>query len=424
MTRLNPLRHITNSNPLVSNTRWMFIAEGLARASRLVTIIALASLLSSSDYGVAMLAIVCYELLRVITRLGSGAIIIQCTDTELASTASNAYLLNWIICLLLAVFQYFISPVIANFYQKPLLEPLLQLMAVSYLIYPIVTVRACLLQRNNKMKYFALFSALSVMTDNLSTALLVWLGFGVYAVAIAKIAAALVWLILFSFVKPPHFKPTYRIAEMRRLIIFSCKVLASDLLKTSRNQVDVLLAGKLLSPELFGLYSFSKSAGVGLGQALSNAYLSCIYPRMAALHREQCLASGLHQIFTIAFIISLIFVTQSILAPVYIPFLFHNDWQNPSTLVMILCLCAIPCLIIDICALILRIQHLVNQEISLQAVTVISLIVILLTYSPNTPLSFALCTVAVNFSWLLILPLYFISKKQHILTWRLSSCQQ
>lgn len=394
-------------NLLIGNTSWMLLAEGLARGSRLITIIALASYLSASDYGIAILALVCYELLRVGTRLGAGAAIIQCTDVQLSSTAGNAHLLNWSICLTIAVLQYFCAPVLADFYQKPLLEPLLQIMAFSYVIYPIVMVRACLVQRSNNMKYFALCSAFAVMTDNLSTALLVYSGFGVYAVAWAKIIAALVWLGMFLAVKVPTIKPSYCGKTMVRLLVFSSKVLASDFLKTGRSQIDVLLAGKLLSPELFGLYSFAKSAGVGLGQSLSNAYLSCIYPRMASLQRDQKLASEFRQMFLIALGISSIFIVQSLMAPIYIPLLFHNDWPNPSILVTVLCLSAIPCLLIDICALKLRVQYQANKEIALQAASVISLLLSLAIFSPTTPLSFAACTVAVSFSWLLFLPIIF-----------------
>jgi O-antigen/teichoic acid export membrane protein len=393
------------ASPLLGNTSWMLFAEGAARGSRLITIIALASYLSASDYGIAMLALVCYELLRVVTRLGAGAAIIQCTDEQLSSTAGNAHLLNWSIGLTIAVLQYFCAPVLADFYQKPLLEPLLQIMAFSYVIYPIVMVRACLVQRSNNMKYFALCSALAVMTDNLSTALLVYSGFGVYAVAWAKIIAALVWLGMFLAAKVPTIKPSYCGKTMVRLLVFSIKVLVSDFLKTGRSQIDVLLAGKLLSPELFGLYSFAKSAGVGLGQSLSNAYLCCIYPRMASLQRNQKLASEFRQMFLIALGISSIFIAQSLMAPIYIPLLFHNDWPNPSILVAVLCLSAIPCLLVDICALKLRVQYQANKEIALQATSMLSLVLILVIFSPTTPLSFAACTVAVSFSWLLLLPI-------------------
>jgi PST family polysaccharide transporter len=400
-------KRFTQANALIGNTSWMLLAEGAARASRLITIIALASYLSASDYGTAMLALVCYELLRVLTRLGAGAAIIQCTQEQLGSTTGNARLLNWSICLAIALFQYFFAPVLADFYQQPLLEPLLQIMAFSYVIYPIVMVRACLVQRSNNMKYFALCSALAVMTDNLSTALLVYLGFGVYAVAWAKIIAALVWLGMFLTAKVPSIKSSFCTKTILGLLVFSSKVLASDFLKTGRSQIDVLLAGKLLAPELFGLYSFAKSAGVGLGQSLSNAYLSCIYPRMASLHREQKLSSEFRPIFLLALAISSIFIIQSLMAPIYIPLLFNNDWPNPSILVTVLCLSAIPCLFVDISALKLRIQYQTNKEIALQAASVVSLLLSLIVFAPTTPLGFAICTVAVSFSWLLFLPVIF-----------------
>lgn len=417
------LHRLQHSDNLLRNTRWMLVSEGLARASRLITVIVLAACLSSTDYGIVMLAIVFHELLRVLTRTGSGAKIIQCSDGELSAYAGNAITLNWLISLSLGALQYTLAPAIASFYDSPSIEPLLQLMALTYVIYPLVTVRVYLLQRSNNMKYYGLCSALAVMTDNFSTALLAALDFGVYCVAIAKILAALVWVGAFFLPKISCVKASFSIAIMKQLLSFSCKVLSSELLKTLRTQLDVLLAAKLLAPEAFGLYSFAKSAGVGLGQSLSNAYLACIYPRLAQQHREQALHGRLPQVFMIALAISGIFVLQSLLAPVYIPLIFGSDRIEAASLVMLLCLTAIPALMVDISALILRVKNKMMQEVKLQALAVLSLFIVLMITTPNSPQMFALVLVFSSAGWILLLPFFLLAPTNPLLFWRTKRCQ-
>lgn len=394
---------------LIKNTQWLLLSEGTARVSRLVTIIALANYLNIVNYGTAMLAITCYELIRVSTRLGSGALIIQCEDSKLLSYCSNALTLNWLIYCFLATLQFCIAPYIATFYSQSELTVILRIMAISYLIYPIVTIKVYLIQRNNQMKFFSLCSAAAITADNLSTALLAVMGFGIYSVAIAKIIAAIVWVLFFITADTPKIKPAFSFSVIKTLLSFSTKVLSSELLKTSRTQLDVLLAGKLLSPDLFGLYSFAKSAGVGLGQSLSNAYLTCIYPRLSELQRQNTIASGLPIILGLSLIICIAFVAQSLLAPYYIPLLFSQNWINASQLVSLLCLSAIPSLFIDIFALILRVKKEINKEVYLQLTLISMLFFSLSIVKPTTAIALAETTVLVSFSWLLVIPLFYIN---------------
>ncbi|MCX5691088.1 MAG: polysaccharide transporter, partial [Planctomycetota bacterium] len=60
------------SSHLLKNIGWMLASEGVSRASRLITIIALAAFLTISEYGIAMLALACHELFRVFMRAGAG----------------------------------------------------------------------------------------------------------------------------------------------------------------------------------------------------------------------------------------------------------------------------------------------------------------------------------------------------------------
>ena len=119
----------------------MLLSEGVSRATRLITIVAMAAFLSGSEYGVAMLALACHELFRVFMRAGAGPKIIQCADADLPSLVGSGGVLQWLILLCLAAVQIVSAHWLAHFYNTPELVDLLQWMALSYLFYPLVSMR-------------------------------------------------------------------------------------------------------------------------------------------------------------------------------------------------------------------------------------------------------------------------------------------
>jgi len=385
---------------LVKGASWMMLSEFMARLSRIVTLLVFAALFTPVDYGTAMLALVCHELIRVFSRLGIGAKVIQCSDQELDDYAGNAKTLQWIVCIGLTLLQLSISGLIAAFYDNSHLVMMLDVMAFSHLIYPLVTVRVFLLQRLGNMRYFGIASGISIAVDNLSAALMLILGLGLMSVAYAKILAAAVWVIMFSFAKTQPIRARFCQIFMPKLVSFSGRVLLSELLKVGRLHIDVLLAGRILSPELFGLYSFAKSSGVGLSQSISSGFITSLYPYISEAKRNSRLVDELPHVMKVVAMISGIFLLQALLAPVYINLLFAEQWQVAIPMVSILCLSAIALLILDVANMLLRVSNHVNWEIyqSLLCMLIMTLMIVLI--QPVSALVLASLVTFVSFLWL------------------------
>ncbi|QIZ76353.1 oligosaccharide flippase family protein [Ferrimonas lipolytica] len=398
---------------LFSNLSWMLLAEVAARLSRLVTVVCLGAYLTPVQYGTAMLAIVCNDLLRVFTRIGTGAKVIQCTSQQLPAFAGNAVTLQWAVCISLTVVQLFTAEMAANYYQNPQLVLPLQLMALCNLLYPLVTIRVFLLQRDNNMRYFAMATAITIIIENLGTALLVICGLGVMAVAYAKVAAALAWVVLFAWARVAHYPATFNRNCMRQLLGYSSKILTSELTKTLRLQIDTLFAAKILSPDLFGLYSFAKSAGVGLSQSLSNSYLSSLYPYLTQQQRHNALPASINKAYLIAAAISVIFMVQALLAPLYIELLFGQRWHDAASLMAILCLSAIPILFIDVTATIMRAKDQVSTEVMLSLYSLLVLATALMMLNTDIAQTLAM-TVAISNMAVLITVMIFRGIKRGI----------
>lgn len=391
--------------PLLQNLTWMMVSEVLSRASRIVTLFVLATYFSNSDYGLAMLALVIHEVMRVFTRLGTGAKIIQCKNSELQDILQNAATLQWAVVIVVSALQIALAESIAQYYEQEQLGQLLKLMALAHLFYPLVTVRIFEQQRQNKLRFYGIASGCCIAFENLLIALLVFCDVSIFAVAWAKVAASIFWVI--CFYRLPSQLNTYRWQwpVQKNLATFSLKTLVSELNRTLRFQADSLFAGKLLSPEEFGIYSFAKSAGLGIAQSISTAYMATLYPHLCGIYRNnehQNTQPG-KQVWRITFFIAVMFIAQAFMAQFYISMLFSERWVEATNLVSLLCIVAIPTLLIDHYGLTFRAQNNPMFEMKLVMTCTIALFTSLAIMKPDSGYETAYVLLACSFGWCLLL---------------------
>lgn len=360
---LERIKHRLSADTLMRNTSWMLGSEALAKVSRIVTIVVMAKFLSPENYGLAALILLWHELFRVFTRAGAGAKVIQYQSQELSAIASAAQVQQWLFCILVIGLQWLLAPLLANYYQRPEMTALLQYSALAHGLFPLVSVRVFIVQRANRMKAFGLAQAASVSVENISIILGLMAGFDIASLVFAKILAALTWCLCFYklSIPLPAFNFQWRI--FNGLWGFSLRVFSSELIKLLRFHIDTLLAASLLSAEALGIYSFAKNAGVGLSQSISLAFINSLLPYFSEQHRQKKLAKAVFNALKLAAFVGLAFVAQALIAPIYLDLLFDSSWQQASPIVSLLCLAAIPALLIDSLALSYRAQAKTSIEL-------------------------------------------------------------
>ncbi len=378
------------SKRLLSNASWLLGTELASKFSRIFVILVLAAQLGAVEYGTVMLALACHEVLKLVLRSGAGSQIVQCSDQQLPEFARNGAVLQWIICLSLAAFQASLAFPIANFYENSQLTDLLILMAVAYTLYPLVSVKVFLLHRASKMRYYSICNALCIFAENLSIGIFALSDFGIMSVVYGKWVFVVLWVVLFYFAPVQNFGFGFSKRVFLSLIKSSGQLLSTELVRALRLQLDVLVGARLLSPELFGIYSFAKSAGVGLSQSLNNAFNSALYPYLCDKHRQKSLSNFIVRIYILTSLIAFAFVLQAIAVPFYVPILFEQQWQQSYSTVAFLCCAALPAIFIDTHCNILRAKAEYQYEMYVRLFCLITSAIGLFIFNANTPVDFAL----------------------------------
>ena len=167
----------------------------------------MARLLSPSDYGVAALPAVFMAVAAIFMEGGFGRAIVRKENLkeEDLSTAFIYSITVGVVCYLLIFIG---APCIADFYNEPVLEPLIRVTALSFLWSPLATPQTILLQRKLDFKTPALFS---VLTKTIGAAIgitMAYMGYGLWSLVIMGVVSSfvetvLLWSAYHLFLIPP-----------------------------------------------------------------------------------------------------------------------------------------------------------------------------------------------------------------------------
>lgn len=333
------------SERLLRSMGWMGVAELMSRVSRLLAAVVLARCLGVTDYGVVAIAMTTAELVNVLSRNGIGARILLANEEDLTQVCNQAYQANQRFCLCLFMLQASLAWPIAHFYQAPELTGLIIALAGSYLIYPFAMVQVYRVQRANRMRLFGLASGGQITLDNLCSALLAWLGFGVWSVVLPKLIVAPLWVLIFRYHetwRPSKVKKAF--VKDREALTFTTHILLTEIIKTLRGNLDKLLVGHFLGLEALGFYYFAINAGMGLSLSLVTAFNTAVFPHLCNLRQSpNAFWKGYRMSLRwVGMVAILLLGAQAMAAPWYVPLVFGEQWSSVVDLVIILIISAIP----------------------------------------------------------------------------------
>lgn len=347
---------------LLRGSALMAAAEMGNRVSRILTAIVLARMLTTVEFGVMALILTTYELVRMLIHNGLGARIVQAGEDELEEVCAAVNRVNWIVGAIMCAIQIAVAIPLQYFFDAEV-APMLVVLGVVHLIYPIGLVRACVALRDNRLGYTAGMLFFQITFDNVATAFMAILGYGVWAAVVPKVIVAILWVIVtLGRVAPIKSVPVSR-EKMRDVIAYGRSVLGAETLNTFRANADKLIVGKALGMEAFGIYSFATNAGSGIATGLAGALGQAFLPylskgRANADTRERFMLT----VKAMSIVIMPLVTLQVVLAPWYVPLVFGEKWAVAVPALMLMCLGTLSRPIVVATSQLLRAANAVDLE--------------------------------------------------------------
>lgn len=222
-----------------------------------VVSIVLGRLLDPSDYAVLTILTVFIIFSQVFVQSGLNTALIQKKDVDDTDSSSVLYL-SLGIAAFLWILLFFLAPVIASFYEMPLLTAPLRVLALILFPGAVTSVEQALIARKMLFRKVMIAGLLATLLSGIVGIILAHMGLKHWAL----VGQQLVYhfslaLLLFLRVK---WKPiaAFSLKKLRVLLHFGWRILVSSLLDTGYNQLRTAIIGKQYSNDETGCYSRGK----------------------------------------------------------------------------------------------------------------------------------------------------------------------
>jgi O-antigen/teichoic acid export membrane protein len=321
---------------------WTFIDSVFLKGIGYISQLILANLLGPESFGIMSILIVFYALANSILDSGFTSSLIRTQNAD-QRDYSTIFYTNLIFAFSIYLILFFCAPLLANFYNKPILVNIIRIYSLGLIISGLSMVQMSILVKEMAFKKITILNILGVTIGTTTGLLLAYYNYGVWSLVIMYLTTQFInslcyWV--FSFWKP---KMIFDINKLKKHFNYGYKLTISGIIN--------VFFGNLYAPIIAKFYPFSHAGlyerAYGLNQYPVSIFSSVIskvtFPYMTKFQDDTIkLKLFYKQIMSLTFFIiaPLILTTGALAKPIF-EILFTQEWQGAIVFFQIICFSSI-----------------------------------------------------------------------------------
>lgn len=262
---------------------WRLAERTLAQLVAFVVSVILARILDPSAYGSITLITVFTAIMQVFVDSGLGNSLIQKKDAD-DLDFSTVFYTNVIFCIIIYMFIFLLSPVIARFYKDDSLTPYIRVLGLTVLISGVKNVQQAYVSRNMMFRKFFFSTLAGTIVAGVAGVLMALNGAGLWALVFQQVINLAIDTIVLWLTVGWRPVKAFSFSRLKKLYGYGWKLLVSALLDTGYTKLRQLLIGKVYSPSDLAYYDQGEKLP---SLAINNINLSISSVLFPALSNEQ-----------------------------------------------------------------------------------------------------------------------------------------
>lgn len=317
---------------------WSLVENFSLQGIQFVIGVLLARVLSPSDYGMVGMLAIFTAISQALINSGFSTAIVRKTDRT-QTDLSTAFWFNIGVGIVLYFILFFSGPLIARFYNVPLLADLIKVTAITLIFNSLCIVQQALFTIKMDFKTQAKISVSSSLTTGVIGVVMAYNGFGVWSIVWPGVfGGALRCILMWVFSK---WRPDkiFSKASFKDLFSFGSKLLLSGLIDTTYNNIYPIIIGKKFSATDLGYYSRADGYSQLPATSITGVLQRVTFPMLCEIQNDMSRLERVYrQLLRLsAFVVFPAMVGLAALAEPLIRFMITDKWLMCVPYLQILC---------------------------------------------------------------------------------------
>lgn len=237
-----------------SGLKWNTIHNLSMKGIQFLLMLFMARLLTPDDYGTIGLLAIFIQISNTFAESGLGMALVR-KQNRTQTDLSTVFYFNIVVSTICYFVIFAISPWIADFYDNPIICPLLRVLALCIPLNSLNTILVCMMNYTMQFKKQAIISITHTIISGIVGLAMAFMGYGVWALVGQQLTVCFVGIILCWTLN--KWRPTleYSWDSFHELFGFSSKLLITRIIDTIYGNIYTIVIGKVFSPATLGHYS-------------------------------------------------------------------------------------------------------------------------------------------------------------------------
>ena len=262
---------------IVNSVKWSSIDRIAVQAIQFILSMIIARQLMPSDYGVVAMLSIFTNIAQVFIDSGFSQALIQ-KQNRSQKDYSTVFYFN--IGVGLALYGIFVlcAPLIAGFYDTPLLKPIIAVVGINFVVNSFSTVQRALISINLEFKKQAKISLLSVFLSGSFALWMAYHAYGPWTLVLQFLLNNICNTILLWLTSKWHPILTFSMDSFRELFAFGSKLLASNILHKIYTNLYNVIIGKVFTSSDLGFFNRAYTLATTPSNIFTSTIARAVYP--------------------------------------------------------------------------------------------------------------------------------------------------
>ena len=323
----------------VRGTVWSTVERFSIQGISFLVMIIMARILTPADYGLIGMLTVFIAVSQSLVDSGFSQALIRKLDRSEVDN-STVFYFNIVVGLLLYLLLFVCAPLIADFYDQPMLVPLTRVLSLGIPVNSLVVVHRALLTVDIDFKTQAKASLVAALVSGIVGIAMAYGGFGVWSIVAYQLSSLFINMLLLwiLFRWKPEWIFSWR--SFRELFGFGSKLALSGIIDTIYRNIYLIVIGKFFNTADLGYYTRAQQFADFPSANVSGIIQRVTYPVLCTIQNDDERLRDVYRRFLrlSAFVVFPLMIGLAAVAHPFIILVLTDKWEFTAVLLQIMCL--------------------------------------------------------------------------------------